>query len=131
MDTFDLWNNLKKKISGDVVKQVNFPVSQEVWMCIMGKNIGFEQNGAGNNFSRPVLVVKKFNNKMYWVIPLSTKQKALDFYYNFSDPQGEKVSVIIAQMKLVSIERMKRRLYKMAGVDFHQVKNLLKFFIGE
>jgi len=50
-----------------------------------GKNIGFEQNGSGDNFSRPVLIVKKFNNHMFWCVPLSTKQKTFDFYFNYTD----------------------------------------------
>jgi len=129
MDNFDSWNNLKKTINEVEIPQVNFPIPQEVWMCIVGKNIGFEQNGSGSNFSRPVLVIKKFNNKMYWVISLSTKQKSVDFYYNFTDPQENHVSVIIAQMKLVSIKRMKRKIYKMNDTDFLCVKNILKKFL--
>ena len=76
-----------------------FPNTSEFWMCSLGRNIGFEQNGGGNNFSRPVLVAKKFNNQMFWIIPLSTKQKNLDFYFNFTDPNGQKVSCILAQLR--------------------------------
>jgi hypothetical protein len=38
-------------------------------MSSFGKNIGYEQNGSGANFSRPILIIRKFNNHMYWVVP--------------------------------------------------------------
>ena len=103
---FDKWNEIKKKI--DLAQSIvdRFPKEGEVWMCAVGRNIGVEQNGAGDNFSRPVLIVKKFNNSMFWVIPLSTKQKKFDFYFNYTDPNKEKVSVILAQLKLISIRRL-------------------------
>jgi mRNA interferase MazF len=98
----------------------------EIWMTAYGQNIGFEQNGSGNNFSRPVLVIKKFNNQMFWIVPMSTKQKSLSFYYNYIDPTGRNVSVIIAQMKLISIKRFKRRMYGLSKSDLAIVKIKIK-----
>jgi len=65
MDDFDKWNGLKKEIEADVSEPNKFPKEGEVWMSSIGRNIGFEQNGSSDNFSRPVLVVKKFNNQMF------------------------------------------------------------------
>ena len=95
-------------------------------MSSLGKNIGFEQNGSGTNFSRPVLVIKKFNNHMFWCASLSTKQKKFDFYYNFTDHNGEKVSVILAQLKLVSVKRLKRKLYEIQPNTFKEIKRKIK-----
>ena len=95
----------------------------------MYRNIGFEQNGSGQNFSRPMLVVMKFNNQMFWSIPLSTKQKGLDFYYNFTDPHNMKVSAILAQMKLVSLKRLNRKLYNILPTDLLEIKAKLKKFL--
>lgn len=127
---YDLWNELKKKIQSGVDAPDFFPKEGEVWMSSLGKNIGFEQNGGGTNFSRPVLVVKKFNNHMFWCASLSTKQKKFDFYYNFTDPSGEKVSVILAQLKLVSVKRLKRKLYDISSDNMKEVKEKLKKFLS-
>lgn len=91
-------------------------------MCVLGKNIGFEQNGGGDNFSRPLMIIKKFNNHMFWAIPLSTKQKKFDFYHNFTDPDNNPVSVILAQLKLVSLKRLKRKLYDMPREQLGEIK---------
>lgn len=83
---FDTWNDLKKKIDLNNLP-LFYPQEKEVWFINLGKNIGFEQNGVGDDFARPVLILKRFNNKMFWVIPLSSKQKNFDFYHNFMDPE--------------------------------------------
>lgn len=126
---FNLWNELKKKIQSEIDEPDYFPKEGEVWMSSLGKNIGFEQNGSGTNFSRPVLVVKKFNNRMFWCASLSTKQKKFDFYYNFTDPNGEKVSIILAQLKLVSVKRLKRKLYDISNIDLGKVRDKLREFL--
>ncbi len=127
---FDRWNQVKKRIAlGDHPNL--FPKDGWVWMCAVGKNIGFEQNGAGKIFERPVLVVKKFNNKMFWVAPLSTKQKTYDFYYNFTDPNDRKGSVILAQMRLVSMKRFIRDMYKMNEADFNGILTQLTAFLNK
>ncbi|PIQ69171.1 MAG: hypothetical protein COV91_00135 [Candidatus Taylorbacteria bacterium CG11_big_fil_rev_8_21_14_0_20_46_11] len=66
---------------------------------------------------------------MFWSIPLSTKQKKFDFYYNFSDPDGKKVSVILAQLRLVSVKRLRRKLYDMSTNDMVTIKMRLQEFL--
>jgi mRNA interferase MazF len=129
MRDFDYWNELKKKIEDEKNYSEKFPKEKEVWMSNVGRNIGFEQNGSGDNFSRPVLIIKKFNNQMFWVIPLSTKQKDFDFYFNYVDINNQKVSAILAQMKLVSIKRLKRKLYDIPNELFDEIRQKLKSFI--
>ena len=126
---FDAWNEIKKQIETDLHQSEYFPQVGEVWMSAVGRNIGFEQNGSGRNFSRPMLIVKKFNNQMFWSVPLSTRQKSLDFYYNFTDPYSMKVSAILAQMKLISLKRMNRKLYDISPINLLEVKIRLKEFL--
>ena len=120
---------MKKKIHLNNDDPDYFPKEGEVWMSSFGKNIGYEQNGGGGNFSRPALVVKKFNNRMFWCVPLSTKQKQFDFYFNFTDPNGQKVSVILAQLKLMSVKRLKRKLYEIESDVLSRMKEKLREFL--
>ena len=129
MKDFDLWNELKKKIESEKNDPDKFPKEGEVWMSNIGRNIGFEQNGSGDNFSRPMLIAKKFNNHMFWAVPLSTKQKDFDFYFNYTDPNNQKVSAILAQMKLVSVKRLGRKLYDVPNELFDEIKQKLKSFL--
>lgn len=126
---FDRWNEIKKKVDADTVDLEFFPKEGEVWMCILGKNIGREQNGGGNNFSRAMFVVKKFNNEIFWALSLSTRQKEIDYYYNFVDINNEKVSVILAQIRLVHIKRFKRKMYDLSGKDINNIKKILREYL--
>ncbi len=123
---FNRWNNLKQDFEHYYRQPKKFPKEGEVWMSALGKNIGFEQNGTGSNFSRPVLVVKKFNNQMFWVVPLSTKQKSLDFYFNYVDSDSNKVAAILAQMKLVSNKRLIRNMYEIHPEYFRIIRRRLR-----
>ena len=105
---FNTWNELKKKTHSDNIISTGFPNEQEVWICVLGKNIGREQNGGKKDFSRPVLVIKKFNNQIFWVVPLSSKQKNIDFYYN---------------------RRFSRKLYQLSPDDFYNICLRLISFI--
>ena len=129
MKDFDSWNELKKKIEAEKNEPNKFPKEGEVWMSSLGRNIGFEPYGSGANFSRPVLIVKKFNNHMFWCVSLSTKQKNFDFYFNYTDQNNQKVSAILAQMKLVSVKRLKRKLYELNGDKLQEIKLKLKSFL--
>ena len=124
-EEFERWNKQKKEIALRFNTRFQFPKEKEVRMCILGKNIGKEQNGSGVNFLRPVLVVKIFNNQMFWIVPLSTKQKNLDFYYNFTDPNGTKVAAVLAQLRLVSITRFKRLVYVLPEQTYNTLRAAL------
>jgi mRNA interferase MazF len=128
-DDFDRWNEIKKRLSHDAPLPPAFPKNGEVWMCTLGKNLGREQNGGPGDFSRPVLVVQKFNNEMFWVVPLSTKQKDRDFYFNFDDPSGAHVAAVLAQLRLVSINRLRRDIYVLPASLFGEVRNRLRAFL--
>ena len=127
---FDRWNSIKKRLAHDIRLPSAFPKNGEVWMCTLGKNLGREQNGGSQDFSRPVLVIKKFNNEMFWVVPLSTKQKPLDFYFNYNDPSGAPVAAVLAQLRLVSINRFRRDIYVLPATLLREVRARLRAFLS-
>lgn len=128
MNDFDSWNEVKKQVDAENAPPDRFPKEGEVWMIVLGKNIGFEQNGSGGNFSRPVVIIKKFNNHMFWAVPLSTKQKKFDFYFNYTDPNNQNVSAILAQMKLISVKRLKRKIYDIETALLDNLKRKLRSY---
>ena len=70
---FDDWNLVKKNLD----KNDSSPTFQkrEIWWCSIGLNIGHEENGKNKDYSRPVLIIRKFNNHIFWGIPLTTQIK--------------------------------------------------------
>ncbi len=70
---FDKWNSKKKNI--DVGRSAHFCHEREIWWCSLGVNVGYEQNGTGRNFDRPVLVVRGFNENVFLAVALTGKKK--------------------------------------------------------
>ncbi|RYA23122.1 toxin-antitoxin system protein [Malaciobacter halophilus] len=129
-EEYNNWNNIKKEIAKDNIS-VGFK-NRDIFYMNVGKNIGFEQDGKGENFVRPVVVVKGFNKNMFFGIPLSTKIKEGKFYYRFSFYKKDKEVVNIAllsQMRLFSTKRLLNKIGMMNIEDFKNMKNKFKELI--
>jgi hypothetical protein len=81
MKKFNEWNEVKKRTDAKEVV-ANFK-EREIYWANIGENIGYEQNGKGNDFMRPILVFRKFSRTMFFGIPLSTTTKEGSFFFEF------------------------------------------------
>ena len=99
------WHRQKTTIEHNDTKRVFFH-EREVWWCSIGSNIGFEQDGRGEKFARPVLVFKKFNKEIFWALPLSTKSKTGKFYAPVDLGDSVIRVAIISQLRLVDAKRL-------------------------
>lgn len=96
----------------------------EVYWCALGENIGDEENGKGDAFTRPVLIIKKFNNNIFWGIPMSTKLKDNKYYIRVilkNTPQ----SVMISQLRVLDVKRLEQYIGYISRNDFHKVRSSL------
>ena len=73
MKDFDNWNNLKKQIEIENVK-VGYK-NRDIFYIKMGQNIGFEQNGKGKDYIRPIIVIKGFNKDIFFRCSFINKNK--------------------------------------------------------
>ena len=110
---FTDWHHKKTAIEQSAGPRVFFH-EREVWWCSLGLNVGFEQDGRGSRFSRPVLVFKKFNKEVFWALPLSTKIKTSKFYSPVDLHDGVARVAIISQIRLMDGKRL---LQKVGTID--------------
>src|ERR1700676_295958 len=58
---FDRWNSLKKATdAADEAARLYFREGEISWVRL-GKNIGYETDGKSREFTRPVIILKKYN----------------------------------------------------------------------
>lgn len=116
---YGLWNIEKQKI--DCRTQFNFYYAErEIWWCSVGINIGVEINGKNSKFERPVLILKKFNGLMLWVLPLTTKDKSKSSHYvRVERPTVAWVS--LSQIKSISSLRLLRKICTLSNEDFARI----------
>jgi mRNA-degrading endonuclease toxin of MazEF toxin-antitoxin module len=120
---YNSWNIEKQKLEKTAPDIMSFH-EREVWWCSIGVNLGDEQDGKNDLFERPVLVLKKFNKKLAWVLPMTSKKKSGQ-YYEILTYQGQEFSVILSQLRLVSVKRFRRFIRKVAPLQFENIKTKL------
>jgi mRNA interferase MazF len=126
---FQKWHTKKEKLNETEVRV--FFHEREIWYCSLGANIGFEQDGKGEDFLRPVLVLKKFNDKIFWGIPLSKSIKPIPkksdkFYFVFSFVPGVKSLAILSQLRLIDASRLARHIGEMEKEEYQDLTKKLK-----
>jgi mRNA interferase MazF len=125
MKKFDEWNEVKKRTENKL--KIPTMKQREIYWANVGENIGFEQNGKGDDFMRPLLVFKKFSNNMFFGIPLSTQKKDNgSFFFEFSFKDNEISTALIVQGKLYDAKRLDRKIGKIGLEDFEKLKGKFK-----
>ncbi len=120
---FQKWHNEKKEINTSSNRL--FFHEREVWWCSIGVNIGYEQDGKGNNFSRPVLVFKKFNNEVFWALPITTKIKSGKYYEEINLNDNQKRVVIISQLRLVDAKRLISKVETISKDNYEKIQKMV------
>ena len=120
---FDKWNILKQELHGRK-KDIIFKQRDIFWASI-GVNVGHEQDGKGKIFSRPVLVVKKFNHHIFYGIPLSTQIKEGSFFFEFT-LNDKPSNALLVQGRIYDAKRLENKIGMISKEDFQQLKRKLK-----
>lgn len=119
---FDKWNKEKKLVDKKSINRDLFFYPREIWWCSAGLNIGVEADGKNENFERPVLIIKKFNAEMIWVLPLTTREKQNKYHYKL-EHENIKSWVILSQIKTISTKRLLRKIGSISVSDFGEVSS--------
>jgi mRNA interferase MazF len=105
---FDDWNIHKKAVHATAVDL--FCHEREVWWSTLGINIGTEQDGKGEFYSRPVLILKVFANGSVVVVPLTTSSKKNPFYFSLGTIAREQSFAIVSQIKTIDKRRLRQKI---------------------
>jgi mRNA-degrading endonuclease toxin of MazEF toxin-antitoxin module len=99
----------------------------EIWWCKVGMNVGAEIYGKGENFIRPILIFKKFDENIFLGIPLTSKQKLGNWYVliSYDNKEGR---VILGQIKSMDKKRLVKRIGTLDADVFKKVKDAFLIF---
>jgi mRNA interferase MazF len=127
---FDRWNEHKKALEANPVSRV-YVHERELWFVHLGTNIGFEQDGRGDESLRPVLVLRKFNNEIVWALPLTRRDKPGNPYYvsfeyvDFPEVEGSPLRssvAILSQLRLLDGKRFRYKVGTVPADAFATIK---------
>ena len=122
---FTEWHSKKSAI--DRIEKRPFFHEGEIWWCTLGLNVGFEQDGGGEDYLRPIIIYKKFNNEIFWAIPLTHTDKRTKYYFQLSnEDNSEKSTAIVSQIRLMDGKRLSHKLGNVTKEDFVAITKKLK-----
>ncbi len=124
---FNTWNNKKTDLHEH--KERPFFHEREVWWCSLGQNVGFEQDGKGEKFARPVVIFKKFNKEIFWAIPVSTKIKKGKFYCSIFMADNTERSAIISQIRLIDAKRLLDKMGVISQENYVEIQKAVMHLV--
>lgn len=127
---FDKWNSKKKLVDQKTINRDLFFYEREIWWCSLGLNVGVEADGKNEDFERPVLIIKKFNSDMVWVLPMTTREKNDKYHYKI-EHEFFKSWVVLSQIKTMSTKRLRRKILSISEADFVEVVQRVGKFLSD
>ncbi len=128
MKDFDAWNEIKKKVDKTDINF--FYKQQEIWWCRNGINVGIESNGKGDDFARPVLVIKKHNAHSCLVISLTNQNKDNPAYCEIDQENFPGTYANLSQIRTIDSKRLISKIGFLSKDSFDKVRKLIRDFNG-
>jgi mRNA interferase MazF len=123
---FDNWNE-KKKALNDLGESKLYH-ARELWWCNLGINVGFEEDGTGSDYERPILILKGLSANTCFVLPLTTSKNRhpMRIPIGIIEKEGKENSVIISQMRIVDTRRLKDKIGFLDKEKFELIRKTIR-----
>lgn len=121
------WHGVKTVINNQA-KNITFN-ERDIWLCYIGENVGSEQDGKGKYFTRPILILKKFNNQVFWSLPLTTSEKQNEYHFEIYCQDGKFNFAILSQIRLLDSKRLIHKIRILSKKKFRETTEKLKGLI--
>jgi len=119
---FDRWNCIKKATdAADEAARLYFREG-EVWWVRLGKNIGYETNGKSGQFTRPVIILKKYNQYSFLALPLTTAPKPNPYRLPIGMVDGKKAFATLSQLRNIDSKRLVKKIMHLNAVILVAIK---------
>jgi len=100
---FDKWNTVKKKTN---YERARFYTVREIWWCRLGVNVGTEQDGSGESFLRPVVIVRSFGSETCVVVPLTASRRQHPLRIPVGKVQQQDATALLSQIRVIDTRRL-------------------------
>ncbi|MFA5744938.1 MAG: type II toxin-antitoxin system PemK/MazF family toxin [Candidatus Paceibacterota bacterium] len=104
---FDSWNEVKKKTD---IEKPRFYTIREIWWCRLGLNIGTEQDGKGDWYVRPCVILRGFGPNACLVVPLTTSLREHPLRVSVGLIEGQQARANLSQIRVIDIRRLEQSI---------------------
>jgi mRNA interferase MazF len=81
----------------------------EIWWVRLGKNIGYETDGKSREFTRPVIILKKYNQYSFLALPLTTAPKPNSYRLPIGMVDGKQAFATLSQLRNMIASGLSKR----------------------
>lgn len=124
---FDKWNERKKRLHAST-RSPMFVSQREIWWCSFGVNVGREQDGWGDNFERPAVILRRLSPDTFVALPLSSKKRLEKFQSAVTHGKIHGFA-LLDQIRVLDTKRLRRKVGAVTQDEFGEIKNKLKEFL--
>jgi mRNA interferase MazF len=104
---FDKWNEEKKRADAE---QPRLYTTREIWWCRLGVNIGTEQDGRGELFLRPAVILRGFGSEACLIVPLTTSVREHPLRIAVGMVDGRSARANLSQVRIVDTRRLVEKI---------------------
>ena len=120
---FDGWNEVKKQSDAE---EPRLYTVRELWWCRFGVNIGTEQDGRGEKFLRPALILRGFGADACLVAPLTTSAREHPLRVSVGVVEGREAQANLSQLRVVDARRLVEKIGFLEKGIFSSVRKAAK-----
>jgi mRNA interferase MazF len=124
---FDSWNEKKKNLNNSGIYKLYH--KREVWWCSLGINVGYEQDGKGVGYERPVLILRGFSQQVCFVVPLTTSPRISPFNIPIGKINDRFNAAIISQGRLIDTKRLSNKICTLDIKIFEAIRKAFRDLI--
>jgi mRNA-degrading endonuclease toxin of MazEF toxin-antitoxin module len=117
------WMRIKQEIDNKAGRP--FYREREMWWCSVGLNVGFEVDGKGSEYIRPILILKDFNHAILWGIPMTTKTKPGKYYFDIHLNNGISGQIVLSQLRFIDSKRLRQKIETIDNKIFNEIKEAI------
>lgn len=123
MKDFDGWNAVKKKTDAGAPRLYTV---REIWWCRLGVNVGTEQDGRGDWFVRPCLILRGFGADACLVAPLTTSDREHPLRLAIGTVDARNARANLSQLRVIDTRRLEEKIGFLDAKRFAEVRKAAK-----
>jgi mRNA interferase MazF len=104
---FDRWNRVKKITDAE---RPRFYTVREIWWCRFGLNVGTEQDGKGDWYVRPCVILRGFGPDACLVVPLTTSPRTHPLRIPIGRVEEKSAHANLSQIRVVDARRLEQKI---------------------
>jgi mRNA-degrading endonuclease toxin of MazEF toxin-antitoxin module len=121
---FDQWNEKKKLAQAKI--GIPFFRAREVWWCTLGVNVGSEEDGSGEEYRRPVVILKGLSGHTCLIVPLTTATQKHHFRLSLGIVDKKHSFAMLSQIRTIDTKRFVRKIGYVDKDVFYKIRKAVK-----